>query len=207
MIKLDPHFATAIEEMVGRIEQSTDAEIVVVAQSRSDSWPELSLRAALLMMSIALCVVVWSPWVFQVAWLPLELLGLGLLTGWWVKTSPNLLRLLLSKKRIRSRVEEAAAAAFHTEAVHSTRGRTGVLVFLSCLEDQVVLIADAGVEARVPGGRLHTIQWGHSRELHRRVDLTTLLQGLEVLGTILAEHIPPLDDNPDELSNAPRIRP
>ena len=206
MIKLDSEFSQAIEEVVGSIETRTDAEVVVVANLRSDAWPELGLRAALLVTGLVLSIVVWSPWTFHVGWLPLELLVLGWVSAWAVKTSPRALRLLIGRQRIRARVEESAAAAFHTEAVHSTRGRTGVLVFLSCLEERVVLIADAGVEGRVPGGLLHTIHWGRDSDLHRSSDLASLVEGLQALGEVLADHIPPLDDNPDELSNAPRIR-
>ena len=206
MIKLDSEFSSAIEALVGHIETNTDAEVVVVANMRSDPWHDLKLRAAFIAMTAALCFVVWSPWLIDVRWLPLELLAIGWMTGWFVETSPRLLRLLVGRTRIRDRVEEAAAAAFHTEAVHSTRGRTGVLVFLSCLEKQVVIIADAGVEARVPGGDLHSIRWGSNSDIHRVDNLASFLRGLEALSPILGTHIPPLEDNPDELGNAPRIR-
>ena len=206
LIKLDTQFIQAVEKTVGEIEQHTDSEVVVVAHARVDPWSVLSLRAALTVVALVLCFVVWSPWTFHVQWLPLELLVIGLLVGWWAKTSPRLLRLFVGKARIRERVEEAASAAFHNEAVHSTRGRTGILVFIAVMEDRVVVLPDAGVEAKVPGGALHSIRWGRGSDLHEPDDLQSLLNGLSELGQVLSQHIPALEDNPDELSNAPRIR-
>ena len=110
LIKLDTQFIQAVEKTVGEIEQHTDSEVVVVAHARVDPWSVLSLRAALTVVALVLCFVVWSPWTFHVQWLPLELLVIGLLVGWWAKTSPRLLRLFVGKARIRERVEEAASA-------------------------------------------------------------------------------------------------
>ena len=101
----------------------------------------------------------------------------------------------------------AAHAAFHEEAVHGTRGRTGVLVYVSALEDAVVVLPDGGVEAHVPGAELAAIRWGEGADRAAPGSLEAFLAGLEALGAVLAAHVPPLEgDNPDEIPNAPRVR-
>ena len=146
LIKLDTRFIQAVEETVGEIEQYTDAEVVVVAHARVDPWSILSLRAALVVVSLVLCFVVWSPWTFHVQWLPLELLVIGVLVGWWVKTSPRLLRLLVGKRRIRERVEEAASAVF-IQKPFIRLGSYGYRCLSPC-SNRVVVLPDAGIEPR-----------------------------------------------------------
>jgi len=48
------------------------------------------------------------------------------------------------------RLRRAAEAAFTRERVFETRDRTGILVFLSLLERQVVVLPDAGIAAKAP---------------------------------------------------------
>ena len=100
----------------------------------------------------------------------------------------------------------AAHAAFFEESVHCTRNRTGLLIYLSALEDQVILIADAGVESKIPRGEWNAIRWGDTKDPAAPGDLQHFLDGLHSVGKILAEHIPATDENPNELSDAPRIR-
>ena len=59
LIKLDAQFIQSVEDTVGEIEQHTDAEVVVVAHARVDPWSILSLRAALLVVSLVLCFIVF----------------------------------------------------------------------------------------------------------------------------------------------------
>jgi putative membrane protein len=198
LIARDQNFRESVEQAVERLERDTDAEIVVVAASRSSSYRDIALFVGLFVGALMLAVVLYSPWTFGPATVPLEL-AVAIAFGTFVAHRwPRLLRLLIPAKRRAAEVHKAAAAAFLDEQVHGTRRRTGVLVYLAALEECAVTVADHGVEARVP-----PVAWGRLA-----IDGRTLegfLQGLEMLGALLAEHVPALADNPNELPNAPRI--
>ena len=102
----------------------------------------------------------------------------------------------------------AAAAAFTEEVVHGTRDRTGLLIYVSGIENHVSVIADGGIEARVPPGEWASLPWcGAAAEPGPR-ELDAFLNGLRAIGRSLAVHLPAdPDDNPDELPDAPRVRP
>jgi putative membrane protein len=51
---------------------------------------------------------------------------------------------------IEHRVRQRALAVFVEQEVFRTRARTGILLFLSLLERRVVVVTDAGINARVP---------------------------------------------------------
>ena len=205
VLHTDDRFADATEAAVTRIEGGTDAEIVVVAAPRSGSYRDVAVICGAAAAWALLVFAVVSPLWFSPLALLIEAPALGIFVAWAVHRSPAALRRLTGRDRRARQVAEAAAAAFHEEAVHGTRGRTGLLVYFSALEDRVVLLPDAGVEAVVPGAAWNAIRWGG--EGAAPGDLDHFLAGLGAVGDVLARHLPPTGGNPDEIANAPRIRP
>jgi putative membrane protein len=206
MLHTDARFGEAIERAVHEAEARTDCEIIVVAASRSGSYRDLALAVGAVDALAALVFLLFSPVAFSPIHIPFDLVLVLVLSTWVVDRSPRLLRLFATRKRKDRQVEEAAAAAFHQEAVHGTRGRTGVLVYVSALEDRVEVIPDAGVAARVPQGELNKVRWGPNPDGRTPGDLPQFLDGLKQLGAVLGTRIPALAHTPDEVANAPRIR-
>ncbi len=201
MIHTDSRFAASVEAAVTRLEQGTDAELVVVAAPRSGSYRDVAYAFGAALAALLMLVAVFSPVHWDPHWLPAEAVALFLIGSWAAEKQPWLLRLLTSAGRRRRQAREAAAAAFHQDQVHATRGRTGLLIYLSALEQHVEVIPDHGLDARIPHGNWHRVCWNAST-------LEGFLASLDAAGGVLAEHVPALDgDNPDELPNAPRIRP
>ena len=207
MLLTDARFAAAVEEAVGQVEARTAAEVVVVAAPRSDRYREVPLLVGAVAAWAALCFVLFSPFHFAGVWLPLELPVVGVLAGWLGGRSAALTRLLTSRRRRAAAVERAAHAAFHEETVHGTRRRTGVLVYVSAIEDAVVVLPDGGVEAHVPGAELAAIRWGEGADRSAPGTLEAFLAGLAALGVVLAAHLPPVEgDDDNQISDAPRVR-
>lgn len=206
MLHTDARFAEAVERTVTELEAHTDAEVVVVATPRSGSYRDVAVLFGCGAAWLMLLAVLFSPWHFTPAWIPLELPVVGVAAAWVAHRSPALLRLLTRRSRRHAQVLESAQAAFHQELVHGTRHRTGVLVFVSALEDRVVVMPDLGLDARVPGADWNAIRWGTGADPHAPGDLEHFLAGLKAVGEVLARRVPPTADNPDEIANAPRIR-
>ena len=207
MLQTDARFSAAVSAVVAEVERATSAEIVVVAAARSASYAAFSALGGAALAWLGLAFVLWSPLDFSGLWLPLELPVLGLGGAWLFHHSPALLHRLIPPALQQAAVRRAAHGAFHEESVHGTRARTGVLVYLSALEDRVCIVADGGVESRLPPGRLATVRWGAGAVPTQPGDLDHFLGGLRSLGGMLAEVLPAdPDDNPDELPDAPRIR-
>jgi len=202
----DPRFVRDVEETVRTIEKTTAAEIVVVAAPRSGSYRDLAVIFGAIVGWGVLLALLFVPLVFQPFWVAVELPLVSAGAAWVAHRSPRLLRLLTTESRRKKHVEDAARLAFHEEAVHGTRGRTGVLVYLSLLEDRVVVLVDAGIEARIPGAAWHSLRWGRAADPARPGDLVQFLQGLRAAGRILAEYLPAAADDDNEISDAPRIR-
>jgi len=194
-----PEFDTRIERLVGELEQHTQAEIVVVAARRSGAYADVQWLVAAVVALFTLLAVVYSPVDFHPLNLPLLMLALGAGAWWGSARLPGLTRALTRARRREAQVLEAAKATFVEVAVHGTRGRTGLLVYVSELEGRAALIRDLGLDGRVPGAAWTGL------ELSVR-SLDELERVLRDAGAALAEHLPAEDDNPNEIPNAPRVR-
>jgi len=200
VIHLDERFLDAVEAAVGEAEHHTDAEIVVVAAGRSGSYRDVAISAGAAAAGAVLLVGLFSPWHVSEGWLVAETALMLAAVSWVTHRWPRALRLLTSAARRHKQVAEAASATFHDEQVHATRGRTGLLIYISALEDDVAVLSDHGLDAKVPQAKWNDLTWDARK-------LDGFLEGLSAAGAVLAEHLPAkAGDNPDEIPNRPRVR-
>ena len=177
MLRTDRTFSEAIERAVGEAERGTAAELIVVAAARSGSYWDVALA-----------------------------LGAAFaLASWLAHRTPGLMRAFVPAARRRKHVERAAAEHFLAEAVHGTRGRTGLLVYLSLLEEQVALIPDLGLEGRIPSAVWADLRWSTTGDPSRPRTLEDLVRGIEQIGAILRLRIPADATDANESPDAPRI--
>lgn len=186
---------------VAAAEAGTSAEIVVVVAARSAAAGELAWPAAALAGLATLGALAWSPWPLEAAWWPLDVALVGALAGWLLARAAWAPR-LLPRARRRALCTRAARAAFVEEVVHGTRARTGLLVYASRGEDELVLVPDQGLLAAIPEERWQALaQEGAGQPLDAR-----LLAVLAAVGRSCAEALPRGEDDHNELPDAPRRR-
>jgi uncharacterized membrane protein len=201
VIHRDERFERAVEELVTELEAHTDAEIVVVATGRSAEYADVRYLCASVVAFATLAVLIELPVHVPPLWVMIDLVVSWFATAFICNADPILARLVRAKRKLEA-VREAAAAAFHAEAVHGTPDRMGVLVYISALEGHVELIPDVGVEEKVPRGR-----WAKAIGAFRHDDLDHFLSGLREVGEVLSDCVPSTG-RPDrvDLPNAPRVR-
>lgn len=144
-----------IEAAVKAAERSTSGEIVPCAVGRSDEYPEAVWRAAALgAMAAALLAAllhealgVWGGAI--VLWLALPALVGGGVGYLFAALVPAVKRLLIPEDVLAQRVAARATSAFVEHEVFATAERTGILLFLSVFEHRVLVLGDAGINAKV----------------------------------------------------------
>jgi putative membrane protein len=144
-----------IQDAVRAAEAGSSGEVVPFVVPESDDYGEADLRAAVLTGLLPLVVLLILRKTTQV-WLaldPLEVMLLllaGMAIGWGASSFiPAVRRLFAGGALMDRRVAQRAAEAFIAEEVFRTRERTGILLFISVLEHRVVVLGDAGINARV----------------------------------------------------------
>ncbi|MBV9636746.1 MAG: TPM domain-containing protein [Methylobacteriaceae bacterium] len=112
---------------------------------------------------------------------------------------PRLRMLLVPRHLQRLHAHHAALEQFMARGLTHTRGRSGVLIFVSLAERYVRIIADEGIATRVPQS-----VWQEAVHLllaemrHGRI-AEGFAEAIAACGRVLAAHFPPRDEGANEL--------
>lgn len=202
---------------VAAAEKETDGEIVTIVARRSDAYHDaglhwaigatflgLSLAAAFPAHLRALGSRVLGSWDHELPdWQMLTvLLGLLILIFLIVRYALAWmpLRMALTPAATKTRrVHRRAMALFRAVAQGRTRGRTGVLIYLSLDEHRAEIVADSAINEKVEADI-----WGCA--MAALIDAVRdgrpgegMAAAVEQVGAVLAAHFPKSQDNPNEL--------
>lgn len=187
----------ALVQAIKNIEAQSSAEIVIAVRRSSDTYRAADLALGMLAATTALAFMLFSPFAFGTISLFVDPLIAGALAALLSAYAPFIKLFFLSKSRRREAVRCAATLAFMEQGVHRTRGRTGVLVFLSLLEGMAELVVDTGVEARLEEVERLTMRDAIERAMPARG--VAIAKAIEGMSELLSERLPRLDDDVNEL--------
>jgi uncharacterized membrane protein len=198
----DDRAKSRITEAVIAAEKLTSAEVVVAVRRHASPYFRTSLGLGTLGASATLAYLWFSPTVYDVRYMPLEILAVfGLVV--FVAQSVDLLRFRLTPARvIASALDQAAADAFATIGVERTKGRSGVLVYAGLFEHEVRIVPDVGIDWGALGEAGQLIESRLNRAVASR-DLDAFTSALADLGSVLAGQHPSSPEDENELCDAP----
>jgi putative membrane protein len=219
MVTLSETDRAMVSAAVAKAEAESDGEIVTVTAQRSDAYHDVGLHYAVLLM---LLVPIWFAVVPQ-GWIDWVV---GTFLGWnaeltrpmamtymfakqaaaflsvWLLFKWMPLRMALTPSSTKERrVRRRAIEVFRAGTERRTKGRTGVLLYLSLLERRAEIVADEAIHSRV-----EPEVWGEAMAvLVERVKAGRTGEGMALavgkIGAVLAECLPPQQENPNELSD------
>ena len=201
-----------IRDAVAQAELRTSGEIVTYIVGECDGYPEAAWRGAaagaligLGIGSVApLFVDLWLPVVWWIVVPTLIMMLLGYVAGAKV---PPVRRWLVHRDLLTHRVGMRAESAFLEEEVFQTRERTGILVFVALMERRVVVLGDAGINARVEASEWTDVVAHMIEDLKRGEAAQAVLRGVTECGDLLERHgVEIREDDTDEIGNEPRLR-
>jgi putative membrane protein len=207
MIRTGMDFSEAIERAVRDAERGTAAELIVVVAKRSGSYRDVALGVGAAAAMVALLIALFAPKVFLPAAIAVEVPVVFALVAWLAHRTPRLLLALCPARRVRHHVERAAAAHFLGEAVHGMKARTGLLVYVSLLEESVVLLPDLGLDGRLPSAAWSEIRWSRTGDPSRPRTQDDVVSGIASIGAILKARVPADAGDVNESPDAPRLVP
>lgn len=142
---LDDAARAAFQEAIEAIERTSSAEIVVAVRRQSSGHLLANVQLGVAGAFLALAYMLYSAHAFSLLSILIDPFVIGVGLGALAELVPPVKRLLVPAKTRYLEVERGAKAAFFDRGVANTRGRTGVLVYLSWLEGQAAVVADSGV--------------------------------------------------------------
>ena len=188
-----------IEAAVRDAERGTAGEIVVVIARQASGYRAIpflyALIAALATPGPLIALTELGPLRIFAAQLCVSILVLAL--GAW---RPLRLRLVPGPIR-RARAREAAHHEFVSRGMSDTRGRTGVLLFVSAAEHHAEVIGDVAISTRVDETEWRRVIERLVTAFARGEQTRGLIDAVAEIGNILARHAPAEEGDPDELPN------
>lgn len=188
-----------ISRAIATAEKKTSGEIVAVVSERADDYFFIPfLWAALAALFAPVPVHLLSDWPPQHAYLvQLLVFAFGALLAMW----PTTRYALVPAPVKRARAHRHAMEQFLAQNLHTTKGRTGVLIFVSVAEHFAEVIADEGIYKKVPPTTWETVVDGLTEKIRARRPADGFVDAIKACGAILAEHFPPGSANRNELPN------
>ncbi len=198
-----------VAEAIGQAEAKTGGELVAVIARAADSYlfiPTLWAAVIALLVPPALLAQeylplgAWGgpalqpgPWQLYTAQLAVFVV-LAVTFRW----RPVCMR-LIPRRVQRARAGRLAREQFFARGLHLTAGRTGVLLFVSVAEHHVELLADRGIDDKVPAGAWDGIVAGFTGRVKAGRVADGFVEAAAACGALLAEHAPGRRDDANEL--------
>ena len=101
---------------------------------------------------------------------------------------------------------ERARALFTQLGMHKTRDRNGVLVYLALEDHKLAIVGDEAIHARVGDAYWQRVRDLMVAHLKAQAPGEAVVQAVEDVGRVLAEHFPRRPDDPNELTDEVSLR-
>lgn len=196
-----------IDAAVKAAEKETAGEIVCMVVSSSYHYPvanilggaSIALPTALL-LTPAIGGLWWAG--TQNLWLFLGIFGVMFAVFFtMVDNVARLKRWFISRREIEEEVEEAAMTNFFHHGLYRTRDATGILLFVSVFERKVWILADQGINEKVPAGQWDALVAEITQGIRDKRPGRAICAAIEKMGNILKTHFPIRPGDTDELPN------
>jgi putative membrane protein len=205
MINAETFFSAEEQERIRQAvidaERGTAGEIVPMLVTASGRYAEVEIAGLVIGLLIGTLaeLILHDPWASihsQLLW-PL----VGAMLGFIACSLPPIKRWMLSKDQVAEAVHLRSLAAFTAHGLHYTREHTGILILASLLEHRVEVLADKGINEKVPAGTWDEVVQILTNGLKSGYAFDAFCKAIERCGEILAQHFPRPPDDQDELAN------
>lgn len=197
---LDEEARAAFGRAVQTIEGESAAEVVIAVRRRSHDYHGANAITGAVVAFAGLAMMLFSHHPFSLPAILLDPFVVGIAAAGLVELLPGVKRVLTTFARRRMFVSRAARSTFVERGVHGTQSRAGLLVYISWLEQQVVLVPDVALDRAIARDALANAE----REMTRAMGAggAAVAALLEKLSPELAKAMPRRHDDVNELPDA-----
>lgn len=192
-----PEDEKRITDAIRAAEKKTSGEIFCVMASASSMYEFVPIaRAAVIAIALPLPLYFFT----HLWWDQIYYVQLAVFIGLSILFSLPWLRHPMVPRRVKlDRASAEARKQFAAHGLHLTEERTGVLIFASIAERYVEIIADAGINSKVPQEVWDNAVAELIKAIKAGDPVEGYLRAIEICGGVLAKHFPPGAINKNEL--------
>jgi putative membrane protein len=202
--QLTTEFQTRLWQAVKAIEQDSQAEVVVVLRSSSDSYAAIPLVWGLCAAWLGHTYMIYAPDFFE-TWLVYYIPIFAFAISYSFAHLPWIKRISSKKKTLQKKVEIMARALFQKGGVQHTCDKTGVLIYCSFLEQIVTILPDRGLEMAIPEQEWQVLRHQFNQIFTDKKPVLALLSALQHTQVLFASYLPVQDGDINELPDVMEI--
>jgi len=203
-----------IRDAVSEVEKTTSGEIVPAVVTKSDMYAGALWRVAFsVSLILTYALYYFSDDLFSLipalekffnageipfsCYIVAEILFL--LPGFIFGRIPFIFRLAITGRELEEEVYQRALELFHSQGLANTRDRTGILIFVSKLERRVIVLADAGINEKVPEKFWKEIVNEMIPKIKKGDIARAVIDAIKECGPYLSKNFPIKPDDTNEL--------
>lgn len=207
MYLIDKDDAKEISEAIIAQEEKTSGEIVAVLAAQSGSYRLLPLFVAAFIALLIPLILIYLPRYTEgqfLIWSAEKIYFIQLLCF-------VALALILSFRPLRYWIvpiymkkkwaHAHALEQFAAQEMHTTSGRTGIMIFVSVAEHHAEIIGDMGIYEKIPAKEWDALVRQLALDIKNKKPKKGFITAINQSGAWLAEHFPPGSEPVDELVN------
>lgn len=212
-MKISPRDLDSIREAVSAGENGTRGEIAVALTGESADYSFNELFAAVLFGAAVFSALIPAQGVitgmltslfwYVPAWGSVAFTGAAAFAAiglfFLVANIPVIDRLIIPRRTRSRMVYSRALRHFVESGVYATKERTGILIFISCMEHEVRILADKGISSKIDQSVWNALAEKIAASVKEGNTAAALIETIGECGIILAEHFPAGPDNANEL--------
>ncbi|QDK46258.1 hypothetical protein DOM22_14340 [Bdellovibrio sp. ZAP7] len=198
-----------ISQTVHRVEEHTDGEIVPVIVKSSSSVGHVPMTLTLLLLLVLVIAelpfadLLWvTPWVY--IW-PFLVVGIYYISFALAKM-PFIQKIFVPERDEVDQVHQRAHLEFYLNKIHRTNQGTGILIFVSVMERKAVILADEGINGKLPPETWNQVLAKLGEQLNKGDWAAGFNEAIEACGRHLHQHFPHTDGGHNQLKNHLVIR-
>jgi putative membrane protein len=186
-----------ISAAIAAVEQNTAGEIFcVIARQCGDYRTVPLIWAAALALLLPLPLIVFTQ--LPASWIYIAQLALFVVAA-LILSIPAIRFHIVPRRRMHQQAHAEAVRQFLAQGLHKTENRTGVLIFASEAEHYAEVIADEGINAKVPQQVWDEAVAALIAGIAKGRAADGFVAAIERCGAVLAKHFPPGALNRNEL--------
>ncbi len=193
-----------ISDEIKAVEMKTSGEIVPMVVRRSTSVGHVPFIVGLILLSIFLIIDLnWfleaDLWLRGASWV-LEVVII-LVCMRFLAPLHFVERLLTDREDMRREVEMRAQLEFYQNGLEKTSGSTGILIFVSLMEHQVVILADKNISQKIDPKIWDDLLSDLIGAIRRGEFADGVIRVIRKIGDIIVPHFPVASGDKNELAN------
>ena len=213
-LKIDEKAKSQIDDAIKNVEKKTSGEIAVAIAPESDSYSFYELFFGVIVGAVTFTTFIllsnqlipvlekqfWEmpKWFFAVFSGMISFFVIALV---FILTNiPFIDRKIIPLSVKNEAVETMAESTFFRAGINKTKEASGILIYISYLEQKVRILADFGIASKIEVSVWNQIAKNLADNLKTNAT-EAICEAVKECGKVLEENFPAKDENPDEISN------